>query len=160
MNILKFKNKIVVDHDLPEVVLRRMEASGWTKGRSANVKSVDKCLKQYGFFFHDQARDFLQEFIGLEFSSLEKNGRTRCFHFDAEKAIARGQDPDWWRIDFSEKLGKNMVIVGEVTGCDITLALSDDGEMYGNSDDMLMKIGGNIDKALSVLFQGGEFEEI
>lgn len=118
-------------------VLQVLKKSGWYEGRQLQTKYVIDIIKKEGYGVLDKVVDFLREYGDLVLFFLnKKNGISNdTIDFNFKKAM---QLEFIERIEvYEERVGKKLCIVGTAYREHLILLMSEDGFVYGASDDFL-----------------------
>lgn len=107
-----------------------------------------------GHPFLPVAEEFLKKYGGLWITSDRKfsTNRTANYvwcHFDALRAT-QNIDPGWYH-SYSKIVGKPLTPIGEAGSNHISLAMADDGYVYGGYDQILQCFGKTGEEAILTL---------
>lgn len=115
-----------------------------------NKYNYIKLLEKHGFKLSSLQRTFVLLYGGLiinqrKFLKQINEYYVTTNHFKIDKAIF-SNDISWVTEEYSERVGKNLIIVGEYENRHGIISMSSDGYFYVGYDDLLYLLGRNIDE--------------
>jgi hypothetical protein len=125
-----------------------LEKSGFTNSRNIDIAIYEDALKSEGYQLNELVRKFLKQFGGLEitipaFRRPEAIDKIFINPIKAISVIYRGNV-----IDYEERVGESMVIIGITFNEELVLLMSKSGKIYAAFDDYLTLLGDNIFDAI------------
>lgn len=145
---------------LSRSTVERLRRAGWTPARSANVDAIVDDLVTSGYEVSAVVIAFLRSFASLALSYPNFRDPTQpdgC-HFDvirASKNVHRATIDAW-----AERLGTQLLPIGEAFDEHMTLVMTEDGRVFGGYDDFLAFIGQDGEDAIEALCSGREIQEV
>jgi hypothetical protein len=106
-------------------------------------------------------KDFLTRFGGLwiKHPHAKVKEKTDYFHFDAIKAI-NSIDSGWVLEEYSDRVNKDLCIIGEAFRRSLILCMSPDGHVYAGIDESLFLVGESGELAIETLCMGHDLKAI
>ncbi|MFX0196969.1 MAG: SUKH-3 domain-containing protein [Candidatus Hodarchaeota archaeon] len=138
-----------------------LKKAGWRKGRAVNIDDYVQFLKNETFDIPKTVINFLREFGGLKVvhPHAKVPGKMDFFSFNVKKAI-QDHDPLWVKEEYSNRVGKQLCIIGQAFRDYMVLSMSEDSEVFAGFDDILVYVGSSGDQAIENLCLGKELKEI
>lgn len=130
-----------------DIVLEILTNAGWsTIRKNSHFLNDILYLEIHNFIISESIRDFIESFGGLRLQSIKK----RSFHFNVFTAV-NGVDPSWVLDEYSSRVDKPLVIIGEAYNRQMVLCADDNLCMYYGIDDDLWKVGNTLVESVSNL---------
>lgn len=134
--------------------LEYLKASGWREDRKIDSTMYIKALKEDGYEINEVVESFLSNYGGLEVSHPHHSEPTDMdkFHFNA-KLATESCFPEVVE-EYMERIGEKLVVVGRCSTEHMVVMISHSGRMYAGFDELLLKLGDNIEAGLVALCEG------
>jgi hypothetical protein len=143
-----------------EQVTAKLIASGWFKGRKANIHEYLLIIESEGYEISTAVKSFLYEFGGLNIELELINGEQDYMHFDPIKAVSSFYS-DWISDNYSKRIKNNTLsVIGQAFTNHLTLMMNSNGEVYGGYDENLYFIAASGPEAIQTILSNNKFEEI
>ncbi len=141
-------------------VIAALEKSGWDSSRNIDITIYEEAFKSEGYKPSELILEFLKQFGGMEIivPAFRMPNDIDKIHFDPIRAINgiyRGNV-----IDYEERVGEPMVVVGETYNEQLVLLMSESGNFYAAFDDFLVKLGDNIYEAIDTFCESKQPQEV
>lgn len=141
-------------------VIESLEKSSWDSYRNIDITVYEEALKSEGYKLNEKIIKFLKQFGGMEIivPAFRRPSDIDKIYFDPIKAINgiyRGNV-----IDYEERVGESMVVVGETYNEQLVILMTESGKFYVAFDDFLAKLGENIYEALDTFCESKQPEEV
>ena len=133
---------------------------GWTDSRSVDTHSFLECLLNDGYKLFPASSAFLKNFGGLDgaMPAYRKDGVFERIHFNIEEAINNIYREKV--ITYEERVGEQLVVIGEAYNGHLTLLLSASERVYGGYDDYLCLLGNTVEQGITALFERTTVSEV
>jgi hypothetical protein len=123
-------------------VYKLLKKAGWHEGRELSYERISEMVKNEGYPQLPNVIRFLQGFMDIKI--IFKNKRNGIKNDDINFSFEEATDlevPERVNEEYSQRVGKELCLIGSVFRRHMVLMMSDDMCVYGGYDNYLCKIG-------------------
>ena len=144
--------------EFSERTIALLQEAGWYPGRCISLRDFERVLEAEGYAVFPSVKEFLAEFGGLSIGYRYEPSYEDRLNFDA--AAAAGAIFADVVLQYAERLGKPLCVIGEYYANHYTIMMDPVGTVYGAFDDILNLLGTSGSDAIENIISGQNIEPI